>query len=843
MGHDVDGTTKLSRGSLSVALCALCAVCSSTEPPGTIPILVSDSHSPQLSSTCGVVKMTPSKVSVRNKRIKVCVRLRPFTRTEKLKAGGKAAWTWHENTIYQQIFPAQIPSRVLSSDGEEKKTRSGGGSTVSSKSSALRDSISTLPSSYSFDYLYPPATQTQMVYDETVKDVVMAATEGYHSSVFLYGQTGTGKTYTMQGGRGDPGIIQLSVQDIFDHIARHPRMEFLLRFSYLEIYNERIHDLLAAGAKSDIKIYDVHNRGTTGNEHARDGFVTKDVVIKGLREEIVLSTEHVLSLVEVGNLHRHMALTESNDQSSRSHVVFRMVIESQMKRNSRDRGEVAPVRSATLNIIDLAGSESVRLANTTGQSLEEGRFINRSLLTLGHIIWKLSRDRHRTGSGNVTASSTPHLPYRNSKLTRILQPSLGGQAQIAIVCTASPSVECLTETHNTLKFASRARRVRNRVVINESLGESALLRKYRARIRELEEQLHHLQIRRRPRESTQMSSSNPTTLTERQMEIKFAINNINRVILNSSEAQERPDEEELASVDEDTFPAMTTPPRTLEPPHPLPPSIQTTQRGEHATGQTQRKPAPKQLAARQQVEMKSQAPQTQSRAAARPLLRQTPVHSTSNVSIDQPEPEEEEEGKDEGHARPRLVHSGSSTNTSNKTLIGSGGSASTKTLPLSSSSSRQLTDNDDDLAETKEEHENKEDEPEREEDVLHDTRTHSEVISEQAPIAPNAMSTAPSSVSTSSTRPSLTSMLKTKYLNELSKMDQRAGRWQHTEEGELLNQKELLREFVRGLEIAQAEQETRMSKIRELELENHRLHQAVVSRDDELAQLKTETTR
>ena len=102
-------------------------------------------------------------------------------------------------------------------------------------------------------------------------------------------------------------------------------MEFLLRFSYLEIYNERIHDLLAAGAKSDIKIYDVHNRGAAGSENARDGFVTKDVVITGLREEIVLSTEHVLSLVEVGNLHRHMALTESNDQSSRSHVVFRMV--------------------------------------------------------------------------------------------------------------------------------------------------------------------------------------------------------------------------------------------------------------------------------------------------------------------------------------------------------------------------------------------------------------------------------------------------------------------------------------------------------------------------------------
>ncbi|KAL3665392.1 hypothetical protein V7S43_009429 [Phytophthora oleae] len=588
-------------------------------------------------------------------------------------------------------------------------------------------------------------------------------------------------------------------------------MEFLLRFSYLEIYNERIHDLLAAGAKSDIKIYDVHNRGAAGSGNARDGFVTKDVVIKGLREEIVLSTEHVLSLVEVGNLHRHMAMTESNDQSSRSHVVFRMVIESQAKRNSRNRGEVAPVRSATLNIIDLAGSESVRLANTTGQALEEGKFINRSLLTLGHIIWKLSRDRHRKSASGVRTPSTPHLPYRNSKLTRILQPSLGGQAQIAIVCTASPSVECLAETHNTLKFASRARRVRNRVVVNEGLGESALLRKYRSRIRELEEQLEHLQIRRRPRGSQ--------TMDERQMELKFAINNINRVILNSSQAQERPDDEELASVDEDTFPAMA-----------VPPPIQT---GPPTAVQAQRKLTPRQLAARQQAEER-QAPQTQSRAATRPLLRREPVHSTSTGSINQPETEEE--GKSDDHARPRLVHSGSSANTSNKTLIGSGGSASTKTLPLSASSSRHLTDNDDDMAETKEEYDGDvEDEPEHEEDAHFDTPTRPEAIYEEAPIAPNPMPSTP-------TRPSLTSMLKTKYLDELDKMDERSGRWQRTEEGELYKQKELLREFVRGLEIAQAEQETRMSKIRELELENRRLRLAVANRDDELAQLKTEPT-
>ncbi|KAI9907269.1 hypothetical protein PsorP6_003274 [Peronosclerospora sorghi] len=706
----------------------------------------------------------------------------------------------HENTIYQQIFPAQIPSRVVHSDGEEKKRS--GGSTASSTSSALRDSASALPSSYSFDYLYPPQTQTQTVYEETVKDAIMAATEGYHSSVFLYGQTGTGKTYTMQGGRADPGIIHLAVQDIFEHIERHPSMEFLLRFSYLEIYNERIHDLLAAGAKSDIKIYDVHKTATG----SRDGFVTKDVVIRGLREEIVLSTEHVLSLVEVGNLHRHMAMTESNDQSSRSHVVFRMVIESQAKRNKRDHGEVPPVRSATLNIIDLAGSESVRLANTKGQALEEGKFINRSLLTLGHIIWKLSHDRSRTTSGGTKTPSTPHLPYRNSKLTRILQPSLGGQAQIAIVCTVSPSVECLAETHNTLKFATRARRVRNRVAVNESLGESALLRKYRARIRELEEQLDHLRARRRPRGASHGSSATPTPLDERQMELKFAINNINRVILNSSQAQERPDEEELASVDED----MASIPTTLT-------LVPRNQRGEAGAGH---KPTPWQ-ANRQPAE----ALVTQQR----PVLCHSPISRSAGNSTSQSQSGKVETKQNQ--ARARLLHSGSSTNTSCKTLIGSGGSASTKTLPLSTSSSRHLTDNDEDVVETKQE--NDHDEPAHEADGGHEQPEQHGRPSPSVPSTPS---------SSTNPRPSLTSTLKVKYEDELVKMEQRAGRWQRMDERELFQQKELLREFVCGLEIALAEQETRMSKIRELELENYRLRQAVAVREKELAQVQAERT-
>lgn len=635
--------------------------------------------------------------------------------------------------------------------------------------------------------------------------------EGYHSSVFVYGQTGTGKTYTMQvlynhpcwckptlycthpslthsssfssqGGTGEPGIVQLSVNEIFSHITCHPEMEFLLRFSYLEIYNERIYDLLAAGAKSEVKIFEVARTTATG---ASSTSGAKDVIIKGLREEIVVTMEHVLSLVEVGNLHRHMAMTESNDQSSRSHVIFRMVIESQPKRSPRDRAptSVGPIRSATLNLIDLAGSESVRLANTTGQHLEEGKYINRSLLTLGHIIWKLSRERQSgkhqvpppsSASSSSAAPSLAHLPYRNSKLTRILQPSLGGQAQIAVICTIAPSVECLAETHNTLKFASRARRLRNRAAVNEISGESVLLRKYRARIRELEEQLESLQRRKSSvgvsgrnagggnTGNGAQASVNLSIIEERQMELQFAINNINRVILNSGAQQQVA---EAAS-------AMVTP-------APLPP------------------------------------PSTQLRGRPRPAEIKTqtePVRASETPDDANDEPDEEEDEEED--------EAPSSRSNSNRTLIGSGGSrASTKTLPLSSSSSLPTTDGGD--------YEPKDmiigEEPEDE---------------EQADLASGQPSPAQQQLQPPQQRMSLTTMLRSKYQDEITRMEQRAGRWSLRPDGEVQPQQALLQEFVRGLEIAEAEQETRMSKIQELELANRQLRQVLASREEELVALK-----
>lgn len=457
------------------------------------------------------------------------------------------------------------------------------------------------------------------------------------------------------------------------------------------------------------------------------------------------------------------------------------MIESQHKR-TRDRppNSNVPVRSATLNLIDLAGSESVRLANTTGQHLEEGKFINRSLLTLGHIIWKLSRERQSGKHASARQqSSLSHLPYRNSKLTRILQPSLGGQAQIAVICTIAPSVECLAETHNTLKFASRARRLKNRAAVNEITGESVLLRKYRARIRELEEQLESLQRRKSsasfgPRGGTQASVS-LSTIEERQMELKFAINNINRVILNSG-AQQSMDNAMVV-------PTPLAPPRSAG--------------AGSAPHQLRGRPRPPAIKTQLETLAIPEKPEEDNDAD----------DADADNDKNDGNGDDDEQDEDEG---------GNSRSNSNRTLVGSNGSrASTKTLPLSSSSSLPTTDGGD--------YEPKDmidEEPEDEEQANVDSQQQQQTYPQQQQ------------------RASLTTMLRSKYEDEITRMEQRAGRWSVRSESEIQPQKELLKEFVRGLEIAEAEQETRMSKIQELELANRQLRQILASREDELMNLK-----
>jgi centromeric protein E len=324
--------------------------------------------------------------------------------------------------------------------------------------------------------------------------------EGYHGTVFAYGMTGTGKTFSMQGTASSPGVIPLAITDIFSYIRETPSREFLLRVSYLEIYNERIHDLLSmstgpiAGnvAQEEIKLREDSKRG---------------VYASPLKEEIVQSPTQLLRVIARGDQARRTASTQFNARSSRSHAVVQIVVESRERIPGNPGGDskrsgLPPggVRVSTLSLIDLAGSEK---AAESKERRTEGSHINKSLLTLGTVIAKLSDSKDK--DGKPADKDGKHLPYRDSKLTRLLQGALSGNSLVSILCTiqigSAGSVASANthtaETLNTLKFASRAK---NNIVSHAKRAEEALgsggdggarvlLERYRMEIMELKKEL------------------------------------------------------------------------------------------------------------------------------------------------------------------------------------------------------------------------------------------------------------------------------------------------------------------------------------------------------------------
>lgn len=326
--------------------------------------------------------------------------------------------------------------------------------------------------------------------------------EGYHGTVFAYGMTGTGKTFSMQGTASSPGVIPLAITDIFSYIRETPSREFLLRVSYLEIYNEKIHDLLSmptnggvggAATQEEIKLREDSKRG---------------VYASPLKEEIVQSPTQLLRVIARGDQARRTASTQFNSRSSRSHAVVQIVVESRERivggaaQTESKRSGLLPggVRVSTLSLIDLAGSEK---AAESKERRTEGSHINKSLLTLGTVIAKLSENKDK--DGKASDKDTKHLPYRDSKLTRLLQGALSGNSLVSILCTIQTGSAGSTasanshanETINTLKFASRAK---NSIVSHAKRAEEALgaggeggarvlLERYRVEIAELRAQL------------------------------------------------------------------------------------------------------------------------------------------------------------------------------------------------------------------------------------------------------------------------------------------------------------------------------------------------------------------
>ncbi|KAI8372322.1 kinesin family member 11 [Choanephora cucurbitarum] len=387
------------------------------------------------------------------------------------------------------------------------------------------------PQEFMFDHvLY--GSDNALMYDTTVRNLINQVMEGYNGTVFAYGQTASGKTFTMIGNESEPGIIPRSVHNVFEYIKKAITREFLLRVSYLEIYNETIKDLLNP-SNDNLKIHQDKVRG---------------VFVSPLTEEVVTTPDDVLRIIERGEANRHISSTDFNLHSSRSHTMFQVIIESRersststqlsnFKRTLTSSGfggskSKELVKISQLNLIDLAGSEK---AASNEERRKEGSYINKSLLTLGTVISKL------TESSN--SKFPTHIPFRDSKLTRILQTALTGQAKVAVICAISPSISSIEESINTLKFASRVKRITIHAKNDAVMDDKALLQKYQSEIVELKSKLQSTaDILEQEKQKTESAIMAERMDHEQQMQRMQAIRNVmkeridhlTRLILTSS---------------------------------------------------------------------------------------------------------------------------------------------------------------------------------------------------------------------------------------------------------------------------------------------------------------------
>ena len=312
---------------------------------------------------------------------------------------------------------------------------------------------------FPFDYVYPMETTQREVYDQVAFPIVDSIFQGYNGTVFAYGQTGCGKTYTMMGIVTDPelkGIIPNAFSHIFGFIKTEGEAKrFFLRCSFVEIYNEEVRDLLGnKDKKLDIR------------EDPKKGTFLRDLTYVTIKNPTDIEKS-----LERGNKNRHVGQTSMNDQSSRSHSLFTVYLEIEEKgENNQSR-----IKSGKLNLVDLAGSERVGKTNATGQTFDEGKKINLSLTALGSVIDALSQNRK-------------YIPYKDSKLTRLLADSLGGNTKTVMFANISPASYNYDETLGTLRYASRAKLIKNAPVVNED-PKDALLRKYEEEIKALKEKL------------------------------------------------------------------------------------------------------------------------------------------------------------------------------------------------------------------------------------------------------------------------------------------------------------------------------------------------------------------
>lgn len=326
---------------------------------------------------------------------------------------------------------------------------------------------------FTYDHVFDLGTKQAHIYDVCIRKLVQGCFFGYNATVLAYGQTGSGKTYTMGTGfietngasvDDSQGIVPRAVHQVFDEIEQrvqrakeqnHQAPEFKVTSQFLELYNEELIDLLD----------ETHSAGSS-SKHIKIHQENGTVQVMGATNRLVKSVSEALGCLESGALARTTASTQMNTQSSRSHAIFTLTIQQSLMASETQDVETL---SAKFHFVDLAGSERLKRTGATGERAREGISINTGLLCLGNVISVLG-DESRKAS---------HVPYRDSKLTRLLQDSLGGNSQTVMIACISPSDRDFMESLNTLRYANRARNIKNKVIINQdsSSHTMSLLRK------------------------------------------------------------------------------------------------------------------------------------------------------------------------------------------------------------------------------------------------------------------------------------------------------------------------------------------------------------------------------
>ena len=407
------------------------------------------------------MKIKENDSKEKNNCIRVCVRVRPLLSHEDVEF-------WQvdkeKNIIYTDNYYSD-QNEIINESYALTNNLSNKSISYTRKDvkKLLIDSIYA-PQKFNFDKVYSINCDSQLIYKEMCKDVVTSALEGYNGSIFMYGQTTSGKTFTMLGSPNNPGILPCVLRDIFLKIKKkkneNENIEFKVYCSYIEIYNENIHDLLTDS--NYLKLIDDKKYG---------------IIVAGAKKVIVDNFETGIEIKNFGEENRKYRETLFNEYSSRSHCIFQIFIESY---EIKEQGELGTTKYSCLNLVDLAGSERINEYESKNITTGETGYINKSLFVLAHVINKLAENNQ---------GKKIYIPYRDSKLTRLLSQALGGNSLTTIICTVSPAALNYYQTLSTLRFATRAKSVKLRITSNEFVDYKEKIEYYKNEIRRLKEEL------------------------------------------------------------------------------------------------------------------------------------------------------------------------------------------------------------------------------------------------------------------------------------------------------------------------------------------------------------------